>query len=510
MMKDFRTDLGLLAFAVLLITLFSASSPLYPFNPWDDAQVFMTMGKSMLKGKLLYTELQDQKGPMLSMVHEWAAFVSERSFLGIYLLEVLCAFGFLACAYRLMRLFADARTSRWCTCIVGVLTYTSDFMFFGDSVEELALPALLFVLYKGLCYARQDRLPSPLEATAIGAGLAMLFWMKFMVLVMCAGALSAFAIIAWKRRQLPALGRCLLWAVGGCAFVTAGVFAYFLAHGNIGDLFYSYFYFNVTLNLQSHDVGSVTAWWFMPAKLAGWLLLVGMLWPIRASKDVKLMVMACWGAELTTFVLFKVYIYYFLIVFVFAPLSIYYLRRVQPKRVLCVLAVCVTLLGTLTNFNLMTLLSGRFPQAVQPMAELINADQDPDKQVLCTKSYETGIYILTDCLPPIAHFFTMNVYVPDYIETHRAYLASGKAKYVIRKSDGSGNETGHYKDFVPDLSNYELVMESYTDYRTEFILHPLQYLWTLGYTQPLMRRFYTPDDRNVHWMLYRRRSTAAL
>ena len=42
----------LLLYAVLLITLFSACSFLYPLNPWDDANVYMTIGNAMLVGFL--------------------------------------------------------------------------------------------------------------------------------------------------------------------------------------------------------------------------------------------------------------------------------------------------------------------------------------------------------------------------------------------------------------------------------------------------------------------------
>ena len=36
--------------AAALITLFSRSSCLYPFNNWADTNVYMTMGREMLRG----------------------------------------------------------------------------------------------------------------------------------------------------------------------------------------------------------------------------------------------------------------------------------------------------------------------------------------------------------------------------------------------------------------------------------------------------------------------------
>ena len=98
----------LFAVAYVCITLFSACSFLYPLNPWDDANVFMTIGKAMLSGERLYTDIFDQKGPVLFFIHEFAAWISYNSFLGIYLIEILCYWGFLWYSYKIMRLSATA------------------------------------------------------------------------------------------------------------------------------------------------------------------------------------------------------------------------------------------------------------------------------------------------------------------------------------------------------------------------------------------------------------------
>lgn len=70
----------LLLSAVLLITLCSKSSPLYPLNDWVDANCFFTVGKSMLHGLLPYRDLWEQKGPFLYMLHAVAAMISYRTF----------------------------------------------------------------------------------------------------------------------------------------------------------------------------------------------------------------------------------------------------------------------------------------------------------------------------------------------------------------------------------------------------------------------------------------------
>jgi hypothetical protein len=217
---------------------------------------------------------------------------------------------------------------------------------------------------------------------------------------------------------------------------------------------------------------------------------------------VKLVVAACWGAELLTFVVFKVYLYYFLIIFVFAPLLIYLIRNIRSKAVIATGASALILFGVATNYNLMTLLSGNFPKAVLPLAETINADQEPEKQVLTIRSYDTGIYTLTDCLPPIKYFCTPNAFVEELITEQTAYLESRKAKYLVMKTE----EPICYGSFHPDLTrDYVLVQEESQLCRQEFILHPLQFMWSLGYMRGLIERFYTPEQLLITYRLYRRK-----
>ena len=88
--------------ALLLTTLFSTCSFFYPLNPWDDANVYMTIGNAMLSGKELYVDIFDHKGPVLFFLHEWAAMLSRNSFVGIYLVEIVCSLFYLIYSFFFM------------------------------------------------------------------------------------------------------------------------------------------------------------------------------------------------------------------------------------------------------------------------------------------------------------------------------------------------------------------------------------------------------------------------
>lgn len=71
-----RQLLFIAATAIVTITICTKSSPIYPFNDWVDANCFLTVGKSMLHGKVPYQDLYEQKGPLLYILHALAALIS--------------------------------------------------------------------------------------------------------------------------------------------------------------------------------------------------------------------------------------------------------------------------------------------------------------------------------------------------------------------------------------------------------------------------------------------------
>ena len=57
-----RTELGFLILtATVTITIVSTCSPLYPFNPWDDANCFFTVGRGILHGLVPYRDLPENE-----------------------------------------------------------------------------------------------------------------------------------------------------------------------------------------------------------------------------------------------------------------------------------------------------------------------------------------------------------------------------------------------------------------------------------------------------------------
>ena len=84
--------LGFCAFVALVcLAVCSKSSPLYPLNDWTDANVYLSVGKGMLQGRVVYRDLYDHKGPLLYALHALCAWACPGSFLAVFWMEVACA-----------------------------------------------------------------------------------------------------------------------------------------------------------------------------------------------------------------------------------------------------------------------------------------------------------------------------------------------------------------------------------------------------------------------------------
>ena len=492
----------LLLAAFLLMTFLSACSFFYPLNPWDDANVYMTIGNAMLSGRELYQDIFDHKGPVLFLLHEWAAMLSRSSFVGIFLVEIGCCFAYLWYSLRTMRLFSSTNITLPLTLLLGVITYSSDFFSYGDSVEEFSLPILAHCLYQMLRYAKDEVVPRVWPLLVIGVGLGLILWMKFNILFFYIGGVAAIAFIAWRRSQLKALWGFVLWISVGVLLVTIPVFAYFLAHGTLDALFDAYFFVNL---FQYHGIatnGEPDFWWFPLVKLAIWAVLLIPVFLLRTRWEVKTVLMGTYGLLLLTFATMTVQFYYFLLCFAFFPVLIAFCpeKRLTARNALAMIAVAVCSLST--NWNLVTRLNGTFPRYVLEMAAIINADKSEDSEVLTFCSYDTGIYQHTNHMPLNRNFFLSSIQDPAIRQEQIDCVTSGRFKYLVREK-GAVNTCHSYYD-IPVPDNYTLIYDKEELFRYRFITTPHKFLWNLTWPRFILRHMMDPIKVNQRMQVYRR------
>lgn len=235
-----------LVISFLFLMICTKTSFLYPFNEWMDANCFFTIGRGMLHGKVYYVDLFDQKGPLLYFYHTIAALISETTFIGVFLIEVISFAFFLYYAYQLLHLYLKRELAFFTLPIISFLILTLPAFSHGDSAEEFCLPFLMYSLYSLVKYLHKNQtLPSRsmLLINGIMAGCVMTikfsmlgFWFAFM---MC-----LFFMIIAKKAYKEAMISCLIFLFGMGLPLIPWIL-YFMYHGALNTFFESYIYFNI-------------------------------------------------------------------------------------------------------------------------------------------------------------------------------------------------------------------------------------------------------------------------
>ena len=239
----------LIVSAAVTITVVSACSPLYPFNPWNDANCFFTLGRGIKHGLVPYRDLYEQKGPLLYFIYALAALISEKSFIGAWIVESVIASLFAVFSWKTAKLFTEP--SKYSIAVMPLflgLTYTTRIFNFGGNAEELCFPLLTIVLYFGLkAIVNGSALPSKKEALICGLVTGALFWIKYTFIGFMIGFCLYILIMAIKQKEFKQLGALIVRFLLGFVILSAPILIYFVATGSLKYLWEAYFYNNMFL-----------------------------------------------------------------------------------------------------------------------------------------------------------------------------------------------------------------------------------------------------------------------
>lgn len=245
--------------AVLTITLVSTCSPLYPYNPWDDANCFFTLGRGIKHGLIPYRDLYEQKGPLLYFIYAAAAFISEKSFIGAWIFECLAASVFAIFSWKTVKLFTEP--SGYSITVMPLflgITYTVYMFNFGGNAEELCFPLITYALYIALrSIVVNNSLPSNTEALLCGVITAALFWIKYTFLGFMIGFVIVIVFIAIKNKDFKRLWSLIWRFLAGFALLSVPILIYFLANNALSSLWEAYFYNNIFLYQSNESLSGI-------------------------------------------------------------------------------------------------------------------------------------------------------------------------------------------------------------------------------------------------------------
>ena len=237
----------LISAAAVTITVVSACSPLYPFNPWDDVNVFFDLGRGIIHGKVPYRDLFDHKGPLLHFIYALAALISERSFTGIWLVECITASVYSVFSWKIVKLFADTKKHNifLMPLFLGII-YSMGIFNFGGNAEELCFPVITVMLYFGLkAIVSGDGLPKNNEAVICGVLTGVLFWIKYSFLGFVLGFCIYILFLTIKRKDFKRLWSLVWRFLLGFILISVPILVFFLFNNSLSYLVDAYFRVNL-------------------------------------------------------------------------------------------------------------------------------------------------------------------------------------------------------------------------------------------------------------------------
>lgn len=453
------------ALAVSFLFICSKNSPIYPMNDWVDVDCIFTVGKTLNNGAVLYRDVFDHKGPVLYFLYAIAAFISDNTFIGLWLLEIISITGFFFFSVKCAKLFIAhdkyiyALLPFW-----ALLVLTTNAFAHGGSTEELCLLPLTYSLYYFLRILNQKEIKE-IEHLLVGGCVGMIFWMKYTIVGMYIGAYLTLLILVIIKKNLKGFLN-MLKNFGGFLIVTACVVLYFAINGALMSLWEVYFYGNIFLYGESAPLISKIIFAF--SNVAGTSLVnkllfipmyLGFLWMILKRKKESIFCIAAY-ATAGIFVFFgSAYYYYSLVLVSFSFLALYlgcellgiiFKHKEEIKistRTIIIAAVISVGLSFFLSENTYLLQYEKEELPQYKFAKIIHSIEDA--QVLNYRFLDGGFYFAAEIVPENKYFYFSNLPAPEMAADQDGLVERGEVDFVITRNNTL--------DKYIDTDNYTLV-----------------------------------------------------
>ena len=235
--------------AIAVLTVATTSSLLYATNFWTDTNIYFTIGRGMKQGLMPYSDLFDHKGPLLYMVYAIGAMISDSSFIGVFMLEVLSMAAFLFLAYETASLYGKGRLNLLVIPATAIITASCTAFNQGGCAEEFILPALMLAIYVVLRRFEEGKDCKHTARLYITFGVAMgwVFAIKYTNCGLFFGLAFAVLLYEWRLRGFAKAFFCVLWCLAGFSLIVLPIMLFMAMGGALGACLRVYFYENMFL-----------------------------------------------------------------------------------------------------------------------------------------------------------------------------------------------------------------------------------------------------------------------
>ena len=201
----------------------------------------------MVNGKVLYRDLFEQNGPLLYLIHGLSYFISNTTFLGVFIFEVISFSFFLFYSHKLISIFLNIKYSIIVMPLIASVILNMENFTYGDSAEEFCLPLITISLYYLIKYFKNVYPDTEGDKYLLINGIiaGCVLWIKFSLLGFWFGWMASIFICMVVRKNLfNGIKGCFIFLFG-MALATLPWIYYFGINNSIAPWLETYFYVNI-------------------------------------------------------------------------------------------------------------------------------------------------------------------------------------------------------------------------------------------------------------------------
>ena len=461
-----KQDLLFILFMGIFLTGFSlifltSTSPLSTCFYGNDSAFFRFIGSEMLRGKELYTEIWDHKGPILYFIQEIGALHGTRNekISLIFVIELLMIY---LSAFFMYKICAATSKSHHKKILFFLLTVCSLTILGciwegGNFSEDWSIPMICCSLYMFAAYALhsgQDPRHPRRYAFLHGICFALIAFIRINnAISICAGA-AVIGIYLLSRKLWKNFMENLLFGLLGIAAVTLPLFVRFGLSHTLHEMLYATFFFNLKYSEDASIPLTFQSLVFRFLPIAS-SLLAELLFLLKNRKIrlIDILSLAIIFANILLFLKINRYDHYFIVYLpVFLFTLILYTDRQNVFSLLVPALVFAYYINHTVNLGRYYLRSGQQPNYAT--ANLYFPKAEKDSAIAINVNPE--VYLNTGIRPcsrfvanQRRHFAVNPAFEEEFIKT----LQEKKPLWIIGNCSPDGSVP--YAEYLPEL-RYEL------------------------------------------------------
>lgn len=456
----------LIILAILYLLLFSGStSPLFPYDYGWDSALFILVGKSLNRGKRLYADLFDHKGPVIF----WIEAMGDRlgGYYGIFLVQIIFMFLTLLLMQKIFRLIRP-REKNWLALLIFLVFLAYPFAN-GNLTEEFSLPFIILPLYLSFKKIAGNKYISKQEFFIFGICFGILAFIRLNNGVMIAGVVLFWIWDFVYCKEYKKLIGALLYGLGGILVISLPVCLIFLKDGTFDEMLYATFFYNFAYGEAGFK--NVLSRFFD----FKFLLRQGILYsPLVLSciiclkyiknKRLKKMVLLTLLINMLVLLYGKGYNHYFMISVPLIGINAgFFLEEVLKKKAVyflgCILfagyfALNVRIIGVNIYNNY---ISPNYIEQCSVLAENFKKIPDDEKNSILGYNIHSRCYLMGDVIPSYKYYTAQDAWAqndPKILEEFYCYLENTPPAWLITEAD---NVSDRMEKILK--GSYELKME---------------------------------------------------